>query len=129
VSGFSTDTDYYKGKESNMIINGTIDPIEFRKEMDRVYKVLTISEYPEFLSSGSHSEVNVSNKVTYTDDNIINIKNLDTYFQKALIPSNLDVFNKKASLIETQLKQINNYEKVLLSMDGFKDKVTLDLIF
>jgi hypothetical protein len=107
-----------------MIINSTIDPVEFKKEMDRVYKVLSISEYPEFLCSGSHSEVNIpNNKLVYNDDNISNLKNLDIYFQKALAPWNLDALNKRAKVIEFQLKQINSYEKALLTMDNFKDKV------
>jgi hypothetical protein len=125
VSCYSTDTDYYKGKENGMIINATIDGAEWKKEMDRVNKILSISEYPEFLTSGSYSESALNNnKVIYSDNNVINIKNLNSYFDKTLTASNIDEINKKVGSIENQLKQIIGYERTLSNMDKYRDKVT-----
>jgi hypothetical protein len=95
--------------------------------MDRVSKVLSISEYPEFLLSGSHSENSMHNKVVYSDNNAMNLKNLDNYYQKVLTSGNVDIITKKAVFIEQQLKQIQNYEKVLSNLDKYKDKVSFIL--
>jgi hypothetical protein len=102
-----------------MIMETNIDPAEWRREVDRVEKLLSIPEYPELLSSQSDSEyLFIPEETNFKKMNIFN-----NFLDKQLKSNNLILFENLKNSIEEDLKNINLFETRLSTHDKFKDKV------
>lgn len=114
-------------------MESTIDPQEWKREIDRVEKLLEIPEYPEFME-GSQSESS-HEKNTYIMNNFNNedvVKKLSifsSYFDKSLSNGQiiLDSLQLTNENIGSDLKKIQNFENNLASMSYLKDNVSIYL--
>jgi hypothetical protein len=120
-----------------MIMESHIDPIEWKNEIDRVEKLLEISEYPEFLESHSHSSIagnnnrsginnNCDNIFAIAENPILKFNSLSVFFDKtandAKFINQIKVSNE---VIEDELRKISNFEKTVSSSNLIKNKVRI----
>lgn len=130
TSAFNTETENFKINTFHIIMEANMDPVEWRREVDRVEKLLEIPEYPDFME-GSHSESSavyhpqpINNfNLASGDDVIRKLSSLTNYFDKMLNNSkSIDNFKCLNDNIEQELRKINTFEKNI-SMNYMKDKV------
>lgn len=110
-----------------------IDPSEWRREVDRVEKLLTIPEYPEFLISNSNysefSSANINGLFQYLNQKIgedlnTKIKFFSNYLQ-GCISNNLsfEILKSCSEKIQNELSLIKKFENLISSQDNLKDKI------
>ncbi len=101
-----------------------IDPAEWRREVDRVEKLLSIPEYPELLSSQSDSDcLFILEETNFRKMNIFN-----NFLDKQLKTEKVQLVENFNNLIENDLKKINFFETKLSCLDQFKQKVKFIII-
>ncbi len=67
------------------------------------------------------SEDNNNDKIIVTDDNVLNVKNIDKYMNVMLTKiNNLTEYTRD---VDNQIRAINRLEKIISSFDKIKDKV------
>ena len=117
-SAFSTETENFKVNPFHLIMEANIEPLEWRKEFERVEKLLEIPEYPEFLISGSDNS-NICGDV----DLVNKVSKYSFYFEKNVKNKYLFILQNIYEAIDIELKQINLFEKVISESDKVKNKV------
>jgi hypothetical protein len=107
-----------------MIMETTIDPVEWRREVDRVQNLLEIPEYPELLLSGSDSSyVNPANFLNEEIDISKKLNFFSGYFDKILKNKNLQIVKSLEEGIDYELNKINSFENFFSSSNLIKDKI------
>lgn len=104
-------------------MEANIDPVEWRREIDRVEKLLEIAEYPEFLISGSQSESSCVNNLMNDDSVVAKLMGLGSYYEKIIHNPNLEKIRNKHVEIENELIQIGKFERHISSSVNVKSKV------
>jgi hypothetical protein len=107
-----------------MIMETTIDPVEWRREVDRVQNLLEIPEYPELLLSGSDSSY--TNPANFNNDEIDITRKLNffsSYFDKIIKNKNMQNVKSFGESIDADLIKINSFEKIFSSSKLIKDKI------
>jgi hypothetical protein len=102
----------------------TIDPVEWRREVDRVQNLLEIPEYPELLLSGSDSSY--ANPANFNNDEIDITRKLNffsSYFDKIIKNKNMQNVKSFGESIDADLIKINSFEKIFSSSKLIKDKI------
>ncbi len=100
-----------------------IDPQEWRREVDRVEKLLGIPEYPELLASGSDSSINVNTNDVNDLDLLSKFQFYTNYFQKATKNKNIQIISNVEEMIDSELKKINYFENKLCSSGVVKESI------
>ena len=107
-----------------MIMETTIDPVEWRREVDRVQNLLEIPEYPELLLSGSDSSyVYPANLLSDEFDISEKLNFFAGYFDKILNNKNLQLVKSLEESINYELNRINSFENFFSTSNLIKDKI------
>jgi hypothetical protein len=125
-SELSSETDDYKLQHNNLVLQSTIDPSDWRHEVDRVQNLLEIQEYPEFLMSASESSnINSMYLQINEKDTIRKIKNISSFFESIKNKYHIQNFLDVQKVIDDQLKKVSIFEKSLSSSYKIKKKVII----
>lgn len=107
-------------------MESNIDPIEWRREIDRVEKLLEIEEYPEFFISGSQSE----NSVPAINNNLINerstverLKNQGQFLEKFTNKKYIGLLVKTWTIVDNDLNMIDTFESRISQSDYLCERV------
>ena len=107
-----------------MIMETTIDPVEWRREVDRVQNLLEIPEYPELLLSGSDSSyVYPANLLSDEFDISQKLNFFAGYFDKILNNKNLQLVKSLEESINYELNRINSFENFFSTSNLIKGKI------
>ena len=100
-----------------------IDVTEWRREVDRVQKLLEIPEYPEFLISGSnYSDISGSVLVNTNNDLNFRLNQFSGYLNKNVCKNiNFEMLNNLSSYIENELNLIKKFENFVSVQENLKD--------
>lgn len=100
-----------------------IDVTEWRREVDRVQKLLEIPEYPEFLISGSnYSDISGSVLVNANNDLNFRLSQFSGYLNKNVCKNiNFEMLNNLSGYIENELNSIKKFENFISAQDNLKD--------
>lgn len=108
-------------------MESNIDPTEWRRETDRVEKLLGIAEYPEFLMSQSQSECSevVVNHPVYQEggDIITNLTQFEQYLSKMIQNKPAQSLSSISHVIENDLHTIKRFEVSISQSDQLRQKV------
>ena len=128
----STETENFKFNPNNIILESNIDPKEWRREVDRVQKLLDIPEHPEFLITNSNcsdlSSANFNNFFQFLNNNNEDINTKIGVFSAFLERStcnnkNFELLKNCSGQIENELNSIRKFEKLISQKDNLKNKL------
>jgi len=127
-SEISSETDDYKLQQNNHVLTSTIDPSDWRHEVDRVQNLLEIQEYPEFLMSASESS-NINSMYLHINekDTIRKIRNISTYFENIKKNNHMQKFLDVQKVIDDQINKVSIFEKSLSSSNKIKERVKIKI--
>ena len=124
-SALSTQTDHFKFYPTHCIIEPSVDPSEWKKELDKVCKLLVIPENVEYIYN-SQSEDNLKSNINFDDlnsDYYIRARTfslLTQYFGKTENSQELSNCITFSSYLDNQIDLINLQETKLTKSLGIK---------
>lgn len=113
-------------------MESNIDPKEWRREVDRVQKLLEIPEHPEFFVSNSQfsdfSSANFTNFFQFLNNNNEDISTKIGVFSAFLKKStsnnqNFELLKNCSDNLENELNSIRKFEKLISLKDNLKTKL------
>lgn len=128
----STEAENFKFNPNIIILESNIDPKEWRREVDRVQKLLEIPEHPEFLITNSHfsdlSSANFNNFFHFLNNNSEDISTKIGVFGAFLNRStcnnqNFELLKSCNDNIGNELNSIRKFEMLISLKDNIQTKL------
>lgn len=125
----STVTENFKFNANHIILESDIDLKEWRREIDRVQKLLEISEHPEFLITSSNysdfSSTNFNKFLNNNNEDVISKIGIFTTFLNRSTSNNInfELLKNCSHKIENELNSIKNFEKIISLKDRLKNQL------